>query len=227
MATTAEDRLRMLSADYAVDGEPVAQLGLGFRALSKRAGLQWRENSDDLGPYHAAVVEIPSSGVFALVSYDDAPTESVVVITQSGDELGQRLDALFDTLKVSPEEVIDRIDRAPPEGVGGRQAVLEAELQRHLDRQLKDLQQSADALRERILAMLSLRTQDLTERQSQVAMLLVRGLDRNEIAEQLGVTPSTAARYQRQLLEALLPASHTPPHAGRRGSTRRTRATTR
>jgi DNA-binding CsgD family transcriptional regulator len=227
MATTAEDRVRMLSADHALDGEPVAQLGLGFRALTERAELQWHQDNDDLGPYHAAVVEVPDSGAFALVSYDEAPTESTVVMTQSGDELGDRLDALFDTLKVSPDEVIDRIDKAPPEGVSSGQAVHEAELQERLARQLEDLQQSADALRERLLAMSTLRTEELTERQRQVATLVVRGLSRREIAEQLSVSSSTVARYQRELFKALLPASRRPPPSGGRRGTGRTRTTTR
>lgn len=226
MATTAEDRLRMLSADHAVEGEPVAQLALDFRALSERAELEWHESSDDLGTYHAAVVEVPDCGVFALVSYDAAPTESTVVFTPSSDELGQRLDALFDTLKVSPEEIIDRIDRAPPESADGGQAVLDDELRKHLERQLEDLWESADALRERILAMSSLRIEELTERQRQVATLLVRGLSRREIAEQLGVSNSTVARYHRELFKALLPASHRPSPGGGRRGTGRTRATT-
>lgn len=139
MPTRTVDNLRVLDEKHPIQGEPVAQLALGYEDLADRVELPWREGDDELGRYHELAVEVPELGGFGLISYADAPERSTVVFGSPGIGLTQALDELLARLEVSSAEVIDRVDQTAVEQAGAPASALEDALREGAARQMEDL----------------------------------------------------------------------------------------
>lgn len=209
MPTRAVDNLHVLDGEHPIQGEPVAQLALGYEDLADRVHLPWREGADELGRYHELAVEVPKYGGFGLVSYADAPERSTVVFGSPGIGLTRALDELLARLQVSSAEVIDRVDRAAVEQTGVPASAPEDALREGAARQMEDLRASMNVMVQRILALTVLQAEDMSGRQREIAILLASGLTHEEIADQLDVTQRTVDRYVQRVLHADLLDSYT------------------
>ena len=200
---TVERQLQQLPNDTVVHGATrLATLSVDPTELAERTGIDWIEDRDELGPYRAAMIATRAEHPFVLLSYLDSPVVETSVLgpRESIDDL----DALLGALGLSPEVVIDRVDRSgvAPEG---EIATTLLETVESVDARVHAMQRELEFTRRAMFRLLSQSPElDLTPRQRQVLRYVGAGLSADQIATRLGVSRSAVLSHFRTARNALV-----------------------
>jgi DNA-binding NarL/FixJ family response regulator len=197
------------------DAVPVAVLGVGPDELTSRSGLSWHADEDELGPSRFTVAQAADgTAPFVLVAYEHDPTAGVTAIGNLDQAEAGELDKLLRSLHVRADEVVERFDKLPSEPASSLELVrdvdqartameqqvgaitaLAARLQRDVARKLVAGRIPHDNIPDWLPELLENEGfTDLTDREQEVVLLLLRGFSTSEVAAQLGIAPRTVAR---------------------------------
>lgn len=198
---TVERSIETLSPDAPLPGaRHAAVLALTPDALSERAPLEWSEGSDDLDRYRATTVRVGRDDPpFGLLSYENDPLGSTLVLAVPDEGLSEALDSLLSALQVEPDEVIDRASWSsdPRSSLAVVAEVDDIERTAHqLEDELERVREATTALQRQLAGRLAALTAvQLTARQREVLTMAAEGLSTADIAERLAISPSTARQH--------------------------------
>jgi hypothetical protein len=185
---------------HSLDGDrrPVAALALSVDDLPE---LSWE--TDDQALTRFAVVRVADHDY--VLESEEVPEKQITVY---GETAGEPLDQLIAALGLTDEAVWDRVDRdRDVVALSAFESQLMAEVRQSVIESREALQEALrtqeQQLVERKVAAAALELGELTPRERQVLSLMRDGLEIDEIAELLEITPPTVKRYWRSALGEL------------------------
>jgi predicted DNA-binding protein (UPF0251 family) len=209
------------------NGVPVAVLAVGPDELTSRSGLGWHEDEDELGRSRFTVARAADGAApFVLVAYEHDLT---AIGNRHHAESGE-LDKLLKGLRVGPEEVVERLDELQVEPASSLELVRDVDHARTLMEQQVEALTTLAARLQRDMARALATTRiphenipdwlpellenqdftDLTQREQEVLLLLLRGFSAGDVAAQLGIAPATVSRTLSRARSRLVEAREKP-----------------
>lgn len=86
-------------------GEIIAMLNLAAESLADSYGVEWFEGTDNLGDYHAAIVQLPSGRRLGLVRHQGDPEPGTEVHADVHDDVNTAVGELLQALEL-PEDAV-------------------------------------------------------------------------------------------------------------------------